>query len=120
MLEILSQENVYQVEFGTYGNNLTPATKTKIEALELPGLELIAQTKRNYRYGTFASYIIGFASNDENNVDEIVGKFGLESSLNDILTGRNGEIQYIKDSNGYNLPNSITGKIEAQNGDDVH
>lgn len=120
LLEILSQENVYQVEFGTYGNNLTPATKTKIEALELPGLELIAQTKRNYRYGTFASYIIGFASNDENNVDEIVGKFGLESSLNDILTGRNGEIQYIKDSNGYNLPNSITGKIEAQNGDDVH
>ena len=120
LLEILSQENVYQVEFGTYGNNLTPATKTKIEALELPGLELIAQTKRNCRYGTFASYIIGFASNDENNVDEIVGKFGLESSLNDILTGRNGEIQYIKDSNGYNLPNSITGKIEAQNGDDVH
>ena len=120
LLEILSQENVYQVEFGTYGNNLTPATKTKIEALELPGLELIAQTKRNYRYGTFASYIIGFASNNENNVDEIVGKFGLESSLNDILTGRNGEIQYIKDSNGYNLPNSITGKIEAQNGDDVH
>lgn len=120
LLSILKQENVYQVEFGTYGNNLTPATKTKIEALELPGLDLIAQTKRNYRFGTFASYIIGFASNDENNVDEIVGKFGLESSLNDVLTGRDGEIQYIKDSNGYNLPNSITGKIEAQNGDDVY
>lgn len=120
LLNILQQENVYQVEFGTYGNNLTPATKTKIEALELPGLELIGQTKRNYQFGTFASYIIGFASNDEKNVDEIIGKFGLESSMNDVLTGRDGEIQYIKDSNGYNLPNSVTGKIDAQNGDDIH
>ncbi len=120
LLNILETPDKYQVEFGTYGNNLSPATKAKIQALNLPGLEFVEQTKRNYPYSTFASYIIGFAANDENNMDEIVGKFGLESSMNDQLTGRDGKIQFVKDSNGYNLPNSVTGKIDPQNGNDIH
>lgn len=120
LLEILQSEGQYLVEFGTYGNDLTPATKSKIEALGLSGLELTAQTKRNYRYGDFASYILGFASNNEEEHEIIEGKMGLEAVMEDYLKGKNGTIQYLTDSLGYNLPNGMTNKIDAKNGNDVY
>ncbi len=120
LLDILQSEGQYLVEFGYYGNDLTPATKSKIEALGLPGLELTPQIKRNYRYGNFASYILGFASNNEDEPEIIEGKMGLEAIMDDYLKGKNGTIQYLTDSLGYNLPNGMTNKIDAKNGNDVY
>ena len=121
VLDILTpEEDLYLVEFGIYGNDLTPATKSKIEALGLPGLELTPQTKRNYRYGDFASYILGFASNNEEDNEIIEGKMGLEYYMEDYLKGKNGSAQYLVDSSGYSLPNGLTNKIEAKNGNDIY
>lgn len=120
MLSILQTEGAYLVEFGSYGNDLTPAQKNKIEALELPGIELTPQTKRNYNYGDFASYILGFASSSEDDPEVIEGKMGLEAIMEDYLKGRNGTSQYLTDSRGYALPNGLTNRIEPENGDDVY
>ena len=117
---LLQSEGQYLVEFGSYGNDLTPVQKAQIEALNLTGLEFTAQKKRNYRYGDFASYILGFASNNEDDPDVIEGKMGLEAVMNDILKGRNGTAQYLTDSMGYNLPNGMTSQVDAKNGDDVY
>ncbi len=61
ILDRLNQ-NTYQVEFGNYGRNLSSITKEKIMALKLPGLEFDEITSRNYRFGDFASYEVGYAN----------------------------------------------------------
>lgn len=120
LLQTGQAEGKYLVEFGTYGNDLSAATKAKIESLGLTGLELTAQTKRNYRFGDFASYILGFASGSDEDPEVLEGKMGLEAVMDDYLKGRNGTTQYLTDSLGYNLPNGMTNKIDAENGDDVY
>ena len=40
--DILNQEGMYQVEFGSAGKNLTELEKEEIEKLKLPGIDFIA------------------------------------------------------------------------------
>lgn len=120
LYELLTSPDLYLVEFGTYGNDLSPAKKNQIDALGLAGLEFTAQTKRNYRYGNFASYILGYATNSAEDSAVIEGVMGLEAILDEHLAGRNGSIQYLTDSLGYNLPNGLTQQVDAKDGNDVY
>ena len=115
---ILKQLNKdkYQVEFGTAGRNLSELKKTEIENLELPGIDFIVSTKRYYKMGSFASYIIGYAKTDEHG--NITGEMGIEESYNNKLEGSNGKKIYQKDLYGYQIPNtpSITeNPVDGQN-----
>ena len=119
------QENAnagaYQVEFGSYGNNLSANTKKQIEALNLSGLEFQESNSRNYPYGDFCSYIIGYAkSYEEDSVKKLVGEMGLEAIYDDTLAGENGYKLYQKDSKGYILPNGILEEKEAKNGETIY
>ena len=116
--QILKQLNKdkYQVEFGTKGKNLSELKKSEIEALDLPGIDFIVSTKRFYKMGSFASYIIGYAKNNDDG--KIVGEMGIEESYNKKLEGTNGKKIYQKDLYGYQIPNtpSITeDPIDGQN-----
>lgn len=118
ILEYLSQENKYQVEFGSKGRNLTEIVKKKIEDLELPGIDFMESTQRYYKMSNFASYIIGYAkTNDEG---EIVGELGLESYFNKELSGKDGYITYQSDAYGYQLPNAPSIMEEAVSGSDIY
>lgn len=115
---ILKQLNKdkYQVEFGSPGRNLSELKKTEIENLELPGIDFIVSTKRYYKMGAFASYIIGYAKTDENG--KTTGEMGIEESYNNKLDGINGKKIYQKDLYGYQIPNtpSITeDPVDGQN-----
>ncbi len=111
----------YQVEFGSYGNNLSANTKKQIEALNLSGLEFQESNSRNYPYGDFCSYIIGYAkSYEEDSVKKLVGEMGLEAIYDDTLAGENGYKLYQKDSKGYILPNGILEEKEAKNGETIY
>lgn len=44
---------------------------------------------------------------------------GIESRYNDILTGKNGKIDYSTDRMGYILPNSKNKVTEAKDGKDI-
>lgn len=115
---ILKQLNKdkYQVEFGSAGRNLSELKKTEIENLELPGIDFIVSTKRYYKMGAFASYIIGYAKTDEKGNTK--GEMGIEESYNNKLEGTNGKKIYQKDLYGYQIPNtpSITeDPVDGQN-----
>ena len=115
---ILNQEGLYQVEFGSAGKNLTELEKEKIEKLNLPGIDFIADERRYYPNGDFASYTLGYAKNDE--TGKIFGEFGMETLLDDVLSGTDGYTTYQKDLNGYKIPGTKEVTVDAIDGNDVY
>lgn len=114
------QQAEYQTEFGAFGRHLSAETKALIEALGLPGLGFNETLKRTYPMETFASYLLGFANDDDQTVDiDLIGRMGLEASLNDRLKGINGFQVSTVDSQGYVLPGSKQTIKNAVNGNSV-
>lgn len=119
------QATSYQVEFGNAGSNLSSITKDKIQGEaaknDLPGLIFEEMISRNYPYGDFASYEIGYASvNKDTDPYTIIGQTGLEKTYDKWLKGINGEKVYVSDANGSELPGSIVKETNAVNGNDVY
>jgi len=124
ILERLSQDS-YQVEFGSYGNNLSSIVKDQIDALGLTGLEFEEITTRNYRYGDFASYEVGYAQllTEELNgqtTKAIVGQMGIEKVFDEQLSGTDGKKVHLVDSNNYTLPNGVISETAPVAGNDVY
>jgi penicillin-binding protein 2B len=115
-------ETPFQVEFGKAGRDLPLKTKREIEDMKLPGITFITDSKRFYPNGVFASHLIGYVEKKkaETNKTDTVGMLGLEQSLNDILTGKDGKFSYESDIWGYLLPNGDERIKPAQNGKDVY
>nr|WP_295971539.1 penicillin-binding protein [uncultured Bacillus sp.] len=111
----------FQVEFGSAGRDITVETKKKIEKLNLPGITFIRNMKRFYPNGIFASHVVGYTeTKDEKKRTTTIGKIGIESSLNEYLTGKDGSFQYESDVWGYLLPNGKEKITPAQDGKDVY
>jgi penicillin-binding protein 2B len=115
---ILSKE-LYQVEFGTAGRDISHTLKEKIAELELPGITFIRDTQRFYPNGLFASHLIGYAQKQEEN-GETVGMMGLEKTLEKYLHEEDGYVKYEKDNYNWKLPNSEDEIIAPKNGNDVY
>lgn len=122
VLALLNKKNVYQVELGPGGRNLSQLEMENIKKLELPGIDFIKSTKRYYPNGDFASYTLGYTvkKTDDDNNEWIVGELGIEGYYNDILTGKEGYISYEKDKNGYKIPNGREYIEEASDGADIY
>lgn len=121
ILEILNKD-AYQVEFGTGGKNLSQLEMEAIKKLELPGIDFIKSTKRYYPNGDFASYLLGYTKNkeDENGNTWMVGELGIEGYYNEALTGESGYLTYEKDGRGNKIANSNEYKEDAVNGADIN
>lgn len=117
VLERLNSK-LYQVQFGSYGRNITELKKKEIESLNLSGISFEKTVNRYYPSGNFASYIIGYAKADDSG--NIKGKLGIESNFNDELTGSNGYEKYQQDKFGYKIPDTPEENVEAINGDDIY
>ena len=119
--EILNylDKDAYQVEFGIKGKNLNEITKSKIEDLNLPGLDFIESYRRYYPKGDFASYTIGYAKTDEGTT-ETTGEMGIEKYYDKVLSGENGTITYQKDLQGYRIPDTPVIRKEAVQGKDIY
>ena len=109
--------NAYQVELGPEGRGISELLKEKIEELNLPGIDFVKESKRYYPYGSFASYIIGYAK--KNSDGDIVGEMGIESFYDDELSGEDGYLKYQKDAYGYQIANTPTQEKKAKNGYDI-
>lgn len=79
------------------GRRLDFAVADKIAALNLPGVYLVKESKRNYPFNTMLSHTIGFVGIDNQ------GLSGLELMYNDYLTGSYGAIKYYSDAKGTRL-----------------
>ena len=117
ILSLLNRKG-YQVELRPGGLNISENLKQEIEALDLPGIDFIASTKRYYPYGDFASYIIGYAKNYDDG--SIVGELGVESYYNDILTGADGYTKYEQDAYGFQIADTPSIKEDAKSGKDIY
>ena len=118
ILGYLNKEDVYQVEFGSKGRDLTELKKKEIDSLNLPGIDFIVSTTRYYKMGNFASYIIGYAKNDEEG--KITGEMGIEKTFDKELQGIDGYTEYQKDAYGYQMPNTPSNTQEPESGSNVY
>ena len=94
ILAQLTQNNVYQVEFGNAGQHLSSETKKAIEAENLPGLVFVSETTRKYVNDVYASHLIGYATAAAKEEDQplsaqvLDGNLGLEAAFNISLSGQ--------------------------------
>lgn len=118
ILELLNKD-LYQVELRPGGYRISEVTKAKIEKLELPGIDFISNSKkRYYSKSTFASYIVGYAKENDGT---LVGELGVEGYYDDLLSGTNGYTKYLKyTSSNYQIPNTPEDTKKAQNGSDIY
>ena len=129
ILKKLNQKDLSQVEFGSAGKKLTYDIKSAIEEEKLPGIIFNETPTRLYPNGIFASHIVGYAElptdkdgeiNEGSSNTDLVGLMGIEQAYNDILTGKDGSIEYQKDSFGYVLPNSSVKSTDPVDGKDIY
>ena len=78
------------------------------------GINIDEDTKRYYPYNELASQVIGFCGTDNQ------GLAGLESSYDNILTGRSGKIITTTDLNNSEISDNHTTYVEAEDGSDVY
>ena len=123
ILEDGAKKELYQVEFGSYGKNISQETKQNIEAdmkkEGVAGLYFVDHQARMYPNGVFSSHFIGYAVPDKDE-NGLVGKLGLESAYNDILSGKDGKIIYQKDNFQNPLPGTVAEEEKADDGQDIY
>ncbi|MBQ4633874.1 MAG: hypothetical protein IJB71_00820 [Bacilli bacterium] len=79
------------------GRRLDFEVADQISELNLPGVYLVKETKRNYPYDIYLAQSIGFVGIDNQ------GLSGLELEYDDYLTGEYGAIKYYADAKGNKL-----------------
>lgn len=95
------------------GRRLSYEIADKIEALNLKGVYLLKESKRNYPNKKMLSHVLGYVGIDNQ------GLSGLELEYDDILTGEYGSIKYFSDAKGNNLDlNSVY--VEPTDGLDIY
>lgn len=80
------------------GRQLSYDIADKINSLNLDGVYLLKESKRNYPYKDVLSHVLGYVGIDNQ------GLSGIESFYDDYLSGNNGSIKYMSDGKGKKLP----------------
>lgn len=80
------------------GRRLSYDIAKKIDDLNLKGVYLLRESKRNYPYKSMLCHTLGFVGIDNQ------GLSGLELQYDKYLTGKYGAIKYYSDAKGNNLP----------------
>lgn len=111
-------EGRFQVEFGLDGRNITKQTKEEIEKLHLPGIYFLDEAVRYYPNGMFASHIIGFTQNTDD--EKTVGMTGVEAIKDELLSGSDGYITYERDRYDKKLLNTNELVKKAKDGHDIY
>ena len=88
-------------------------TAARVEELALPGIDFVPESERFYPSEALAGPVLGFVGTDNN------GLGGLESSYEDTLAGRPGEVVVERDPQGREIPNGQRRTTESQRGSDL-
>ncbi len=92
---------------------IDPAIAQRVKELGIPGVELIAESKRFYPAGRLASQVIGFVGNDNR------GLGGLEVRYDELLRGTPGKMLTERDPSGTRIPSGKSFLKRPVQGDDV-
>lgn len=118
ILAQLTQNNVYQVEFGNAGQHLSSETKKAIEAENLPGLVFVSETTRKYVNDVYASHLIGYATAAAKEEDQplsaqvLEGKLGLEAAYNVSLSGQDSNQSSTRQLIGKDLHLTLDSRLQ--------
>ncbi len=85
----------------------------ELEDAGLGGVYSTADSKRYYRYGTFASQVLGFTNDDGD------GLYGIELEYNDVLKGVAGRVVKATNALGSDMPYDYEKYVPEQNGSGV-
>lgn len=92
---------------------IAPEVAEQIRGLRIPGVSLIAESKRFYAAGSLASHVLGFVGLDNN------GLGGIETHYEDGLRGRPGEMLIERDPAGRAIPAGTWQMHPPTRGNDV-
>lgn len=106
-------------------STVTIASKVESDKIELlknwmetnkisSGINIDSSIKRYYPYNNLACHTLGFTGTDGN------GLFGLENSLDSILSGTVGKVVTLTDSVNQEIPNQQQSYIDALDGSNVY
>lgn len=113
LFELMSRTDKYQVELRPGGWKISEEKKNQIEALKLPGITFVKNTKRYYPNNAFAAHTLGYVDKDGKPI------MGLELYYDEILRGEGGKSRFIKDRNNKILPQGIEDLEPAKDGSDL-
>ncbi len=109
----LLTKDAYQVELRPGGWKIDKSVADKIKELNIPGIILKDGTKRYYPNNVLGSYVLGFVNYDNQPV------MGVERQYDDVLSGKPGELNVMKDLKGYELPDSEEFYQPAKDGESL-
>ncbi|MFD2116227.1 stage V sporulation protein D [Paenibacillus yanchengensis] len=98
------------VQLGPGGRKVTIEKAAAIKELQLPGIVVAEDNKRYYPYGSLAAHVLGFTGIDNQ------GLTGLEAKYNEELSGVAGNISFLSDAAGRQMPNSSDVYVEPKEG----
>lgn len=97
--------------------NLTTEQADVIRAAGLPGIGLAKNRARFYPENNLGGHVIGFVRPGDDGVGQ--GAYGVEGAFDEVLAGRAGFVNGLKDAGGRRLPSGDGVIREASNGSDV-
>ena len=114
VLNKLNEDSSYVVIAEKVGSSTVDSLKEWIKECKISsGINIDSTISRYYPYNTLASNLIGFTGADTH------GSWGLEYTLDDLLSGTDGKIVMLTDSVNGEIPNQEITYIEAEDGSSV-
>ncbi len=80
------------------GRKVSDEIAKQVRDLNLPGVHIAEDSKRNYPLGAFAAHILGFTGIDNQ------GLSGIEKVYDEMLSGQRGAIKYYSTAKGTQMP----------------
>ena len=99
--------------YADIAQGVSPGVWRKVQALRLPGIYSEPTAQRVYPQGTLAANILGFVGSDGR------GLSGYESSLDQVLAGKDGQTTYEAGAGGQQIPTGDTENQDPTPGSDV-
>ena len=114
-LEKLNKDTTYVTIADKVNSSTTTTLKEWLSECKITsGINIDSTINRYYPYTTLASNLIGFTGTDTH------GRWGLEYTLDDTLSGVDGKVVMLTDSINSEIPNQEKTYIEEKDGDSVY
>jgi cell division protein FtsI (penicillin-binding protein 3) len=112
-IEDLRNRLTGDARFAYVVRSVPPATWRKVQGLRLPGIYSEPTAERVYPQGDLAANLLGFVGSDGR------GLAGFESSFDQLLAGKDGQITFESGAGGRRIPTGDTEQEESTPGVDV-
>ncbi|MFF2093453.1 stage V sporulation protein D [Paenibacillus sp. NPDC058174] len=110
LLKLLNKKKTMLVQLKPGGRKMTLEKAQQVRELAIPGIVVAEDNKRFYPFGDLAAHVLGFTGIDNQ------GLTGVELKYNDMLTGIKGNVSFLSDAKGRQMPNSSDTYVEPKQG----